>query len=401
MTHEQVLELVARRRLADLLAAAVADADDLAVGSTISKLMTSRACDRSGRRSGSSRSSRCGRRRRARIRGGIVRVDVAERLELLVELQHVDPRLHGDGRSSMSISKIWFISFTSTRIPFRSGTAPSVRPVPPARGITGMPHVGELDDLRDLLGARRQNDRVRDVFRPPVGRERRRYTGAVETRRGSGEHVLLAADVDELADDRIRRVAIAISHLESGRFGHELEDVVDLDPLRLALLLEWPLRPGARRHERGDTLQRLRLLDSSSADLGGQSGFSTHRVRAGARAVRPLGHVIDVDERQTRNRPQDLPRSLPDSHALVQTARIVVRDRPFDRRRQLDPAVPDHLCDDVERQHDLELVEALVERRIVLDDRDVVVRIRQITLVVPVFRQSIMLCSAILCATST
>ena len=41
-------------------------------------------------------------------------------------------------RSSMSISRILFISFTSTRIPCFSGTAPSVSPVPPARGTTGM-----------------------------------------------------------------------------------------------------------------------------------------------------------------------------------------------------------------------------------------------------------------------
>ena len=41
-------------------------------------------------------------------------------------------------RLEWSISTIWFISFTSTRIPCLSGTAPSVRPVPPARGTTGI-----------------------------------------------------------------------------------------------------------------------------------------------------------------------------------------------------------------------------------------------------------------------
>ena len=41
-------------------------------------------------------------------------------------------------RSTTSISTILFISLTSTRIPPRSGTAPSVSPVPPARGTTGM-----------------------------------------------------------------------------------------------------------------------------------------------------------------------------------------------------------------------------------------------------------------------
>ncbi len=41
-------------------------------------------------------------------------------------------------RFTRSTSWIRFISLTSTRIPPRSGTAPSERPVPPARGTTGM-----------------------------------------------------------------------------------------------------------------------------------------------------------------------------------------------------------------------------------------------------------------------
>jgi hypothetical protein len=41
-------------------------------------------------------------------------------------------------RSSRSISRILFISLTSTTMPCRSGTAPSVSPVPPARGTTGI-----------------------------------------------------------------------------------------------------------------------------------------------------------------------------------------------------------------------------------------------------------------------
>ena len=41
-------------------------------------------------------------------------------------------------RSARSISLISFISLTSTRIPPFSGTAPSARPVPPARGTTGI-----------------------------------------------------------------------------------------------------------------------------------------------------------------------------------------------------------------------------------------------------------------------
>ena len=42
-------------------------------------------------------------------------------------------------RSTWSISLISFMSLTSTMIPPLSGTAPSVSPVPPARGTTGTP----------------------------------------------------------------------------------------------------------------------------------------------------------------------------------------------------------------------------------------------------------------------
>ena len=40
-------------------------------------------------------------------------------------------------RFSRSSSLTWFIRLTSTTMPPRSGTAPSVRPVPPSRGTTG------------------------------------------------------------------------------------------------------------------------------------------------------------------------------------------------------------------------------------------------------------------------
>ena len=40
-------------------------------------------------------------------------------------------------RFSRSSSLTWFIRLTSTTIPPRSGTAPSVSPVPPSRGTTG------------------------------------------------------------------------------------------------------------------------------------------------------------------------------------------------------------------------------------------------------------------------
>src|ERR1700730_5062780 len=106
-------------------------------------------------------------------------------------------------------------------------------------------------------------------------------------------------------------VAIAISHLESGRLGDELEDVEHLDPLGLALLGERALRPRAGR-DRGD---------APAADLGREFRLFDPQVRAGARAVGPLRDMVDVDEGEPRDRPQDLPRRLPDPHALVEAAR--------------------------------------------------------------------------------
>jgi hypothetical protein len=41
-------------------------------------------------------------------------------------------------RSTRSMSRMRFISFTSTTIPPRRGTAPSASPVPPARATTGI-----------------------------------------------------------------------------------------------------------------------------------------------------------------------------------------------------------------------------------------------------------------------
>src|SRR5579862_5563106 len=107
------------------------------------------------------------------------------------------------------------------------------------------------------------------------------------------------------------RVAIAISDLEPGRLAGQLEDVEDLDPRRLALLAQRPLGPRARRDERLDAVELLRLLDPPAADLSGQIGLLDPQVRAGARAVGPLRDAVDVDELEARDRAQDLARRLP------------------------------------------------------------------------------------------
>ena len=108
-------------------------------------------------------------------------------------------------RSTRSISWIRFISLTSTRMPPRSGTAPSESPVPPARGTTGMPQpVGELDDLGDLLRGAREDRDVGHVLGPAVHRERRRDARAVHARAEVGQHaVVVADDRAQLVDDRV------------------------------------------------------------------------------------------------------------------------------------------------------------------------------------------------------
>ena len=84
-------------------------------------------------------------------------------------------------RLAWSISWIWFISLTSTTIPWRSGTAPSVSPVPPARGTTGIPwRLASLTTSEICSAEVGSTTALRDVVLPPVGRERGRHPGAVE-----------------------------------------------------------------------------------------------------------------------------------------------------------------------------------------------------------------------------
>src|SRR6266513_2533049 len=106
-----------------------------------------------------------------------------------------------------------------------------------------------------------------------------------------------------------------MSHLESCRFGDELEDVEYLD----------------------------RLLDPPAADLGGDLGLLNAQVRARSGAVGPLRDVVDVDKLQSGDRAQDLARRLPYAHALVQAAGVVIGDGALDRRGQLEPSLPDLL----------------------------------------------------------
>ena len=149
--------------------------------------------------------------------------------------------------SSMSISRILFMSFTSTRIPCRSGTAPSVSPVAPARGTTG-------------TRSRFASFTTSEICSADVGRTTACGMNSSHLWAGNGDGTrarLKSADrpVNTCASPQIATsssisvsgsAATAISDLESGRLGDELEDVEDLDALLLALLGQRPLGPRAR-----------------------------------------------------------------------------------------------------------------------------------------------------------
>src|SRR5215207_9726896 len=231
-------------------------------------------------------------------------------------------------RSSTSISRIRVISFTSTRIPCRRGTAPSVSPVPPARGTTG-------------IRARLASLTTSETSSAETGRTTAWGMNSSHRWAGNGDGTrarLKSADLPvktrpspQIATSSSIRVsgrgAITALHLESRGLGHELEDVEDLDSLCLALLVERPLRPGAGRDERVDAGELGGPCDPPPADLRRQVGPLDREPASGPGAVRPLRHVVDVDEGQARNGSEDFARRLVHAEPLVQTTGVVVGDR--------------------------------------------------------------------------
>ena len=135
-----------------------------------------------------------------------------------------------------------------------------------------------------------------------------------------------------------------------------------------------PLGPRAGAHERVD-LEPLGALDAPAADLGRDLRLLDRQPAAAPRAVRPLRHVVDVLEGEPGNRAQQLARRLVHALALVEPARVVVGDRPLDRLRELEPAVAHELGDQLDPEHDLEVVVLAEQPRVVLGEGDVVVRV--------------------------
>ena len=138
MAHEQVLELVAARGLADLVPDAVADVHHLAGGEhvveaehEVAGVPVARPDQRPA--AGADPSADQG----ARVRRRVVGIEQPVPGELLVELEHVDAGADGDGPVGEVelLDRVHPLDVDDDAP--AQGTAPSVRPVPPSRGTTG------------------------------------------------------------------------------------------------------------------------------------------------------------------------------------------------------------------------------------------------------------------------
>ena len=208
VADEQVLELIPARGLADLGAAAVADADNFTIGQDdlerdheVARVTVPGADQRPAARADPPADQR------ARVRSRVVGIDVAVLAQLLVELEHVEPGLDRD-RAVVVVElddPVHQLDVDEDAVPQRDG------PVGQARRARARHHgdpvaVGEPHHLRDLLRAGREDDRLRDVLLPAVRRERSGHTSAVERApSGAGEDMICTADPRELVDDAIEQ----------------------------------------------------------------------------------------------------------------------------------------------------------------------------------------------------
>src|SRR4029453_11749651 len=246
-------------------------------------------------------------------------------------------------RFSRSISWMWFIRLTSTRIPWRRGTAPSVNPVPPSRGTIGTPRSvarrttaatssvdsgstttsGTCSDHRCTGNGAgvlaRLNRSAFDVStwslrRTPCSRLTRWSRSAavrliasrscwfaagrsgsdallVRSDGGSGRARSLLASSSPSTDARSSPGARVAADVDPQRLGEQLVEVDDVDARRRARLGQRALGPRAGADERVD-VERRRLLDAPGADRRGQLRLLDGQPAAGTRAVRPLGDAV-------------------------------------------------------------------------------------------------------------
>src|SRR4029450_9222250 len=188
MTHEQVLEVVARRGLAYLLPAAVSDPDDLScrqhdleghdqvagVTEAGAQQREATACDPPAHQG-------------ARVRRGRVWVEHAVLLQLLVEFEHADAGSYGDspiGQVDL-MDLIHALDVDQDPAAKRDGSVVETSPAG-TRDDGDFGAVGQFDDLRHLLcGSWQHYDRWH-VLCPPVHREGRGHTCAIGPARYPG-----------------------------------------------------------------------------------------------------------------------------------------------------------------------------------------------------------------------
>ena len=185
---------------------------------------------------------------RARVRRRVVGIDEAVRLQLLVELEHVDARADGHGavHEVDLVDPVHQLDVDEDAAAQRDGAVGEAGAAG-ARDDRDPLAVGELDDLGDLLGGRREDDGVGHVLGPAVHREGRGHARAVEARGAAGEARARRRRSARSSVERRRRIAprrsADLRRLEARRLGDELEQVDHVDVLLLALLRERPLRP--------------------------------------------------------------------------------------------------------------------------------------------------------------
>ena len=329
---------------------------------------------------------------RARVRGGVVGIEDAVALELLVELEHVDARPDRDGavHEVDLVDLVHQLDVDEDAAAQRHGAVGEPGPAG-ARHDRDAQAVGELDDLRDLLGGGRQHRDVGHVVGPAVDRERRRDARAVDPRAEVGQDAVgVAGDRAQLVEDRVVDRA-----LERDAHGVASRAACVWPPTSMPAdcatssnrsitssraaspgLGQRALRPRAGADQRVD-LEPLRARHPASADLRGDLRLLDRQPAAAARAVGPLRDVVDVAELDPGHRAQQLARRRVNALALVEPARVVVGDGALDRLGERDPALLDEVVDELDAEHDLELVVVAEVARVVLGERDEVVRVRR------------------------
>ena len=353
MAHEQVLEVVAGGGLADLLAAAVADPDDLAGGQhdleghdQVAGVTESGAQQREpATRDPAAR--RASRDTTPGCRGRSTPYCFSSSLSFIMLM----PGPTVTVRSARSISWIWFIRLTSTRMPPRSGTAPSLRPVPPARGTSG-------------IRARLASLTISDTCCAVLGRttaagmcSAQRCTGngagtrarfarlemLVSTEPGSS--MIASSSATTPASTVITDVMVMAPRSRSDAPRRPPTSIpADSATSSMMSATSMPASWPAVASGRSDQTQPLTSMSTSSslarassrvADLLGDLRLLDREATAPAGAVGPLRDMVDVLERQSGDRVQDEPGRFVDVLALVEPTGIVVGHDFVDRRRQL------------------------------------------------------------------